>query len=49
MLLYPETILLKIFEKKYYRNWNMYYWEQFLKQFQGNAFKKENKIMEKVQ
>jgi hypothetical protein len=49
MLLYPETVLLKIFHKKYYRNWNVYNWEYFLKQFQGNAFKKENKIMKKVQ
>ena len=49
MLLYLEPTLLKIFHKKYYRYWNVYNWEYFLKQFQGNAFKKENKIMKKVQ
>lgn len=49
MLLYSETVLLQIFHKKYYRKWDVYHWEQFLKQFQGNAFKKENKTMKKVQ
>ena len=40
MLIHNEIVLLSIFRKKYYRKWDVFYWEVFLKSFQGNAFKK---------
>ncbi len=40
MVLHHESVLLQIFKKQYYRKWNVYHWELFLKRFQGNAFKR---------
>ena len=40
MLIHHESVLLQIFKNKYYRRWDVYHWEMFLKKFQGNAFKK---------